>query len=94
MNKRLPDVFLSIMSATCCVAAVIALLRYPQLRFPVKQAVFASVFLCPALVLYALWRLIKRQGSIHVLTWLLVGLIGTGVWVWTVSVWMRAIVPR
>ncbi len=83
MNRRIPDLWLSVLSALSCTGAVIANLNYGQLQLPVRQAVFSTVLLCPALMLLAIWRFGRKENSIHTFCCFVLSVFGTGIWVFT-----------
>jgi uncharacterized membrane-anchored protein len=83
MKRWIPDTWLSALSALSCTGAVIANLKFGQLDHLVWLAVFTTIFLCPALMLLAIWRLWRKEKSIYTFCCLVLSVFGTGIWVYT-----------
>ncbi len=90
MTKHFRDAYLLVAVVGCIVCSLVAMNSYRHLPTPLKQIVFASVFLSPALVLYGCWKFSWKEKPVYPAICVLGGLVATVIWVVTINSWMSS----
>ena len=80
-TKQIPDFWLVIISAAATSCAFMAWQWFPTATTGMRLLLFPSIFICPALVLYGFWAVLRKHINRNIVLCSLIAL--PGVYAWT-----------